>query len=631
MIRLEQHKCLNGIQMMALSLLVSTIAVVPLIYSTGVAFPYSSPKLLSMQVLVAVIGCCALLKASLSESVLLRVNLLDLAVIAWLMYIVALLSAGKGNPSHLHGVELLFTLTMWYVVFQCILHVQNDARKFLLAVVSTLFVVCLVEAAISIVQFIEEIIHPIYSETYQKPPIRGTIGNPNKVAGFLSACVPFLLLFSKLLGSKRVRLVSSIGIAIVLCTIGLTLSRGAWIALTVGMTFMYLPALKPLFTRMTKRASTILSLFTILALCSSLAIYTLFNINRGSVFGRLFALQVTADMIKSNPILGVGYGNFAVNYLEYQGSFLQKPENERFASYASDPQHANNEYLQVLAETGIVGGIFFSFILLACFATGNTVLKRSEENLERKVARVALSSTLIILVHSLFDSPLQVIPTLLLFYMNLALLCAITKLQRSNEALLVSTKFQLKMSPIIRAAIIGAAIFVSVLVCLRAARQFDAFEHWQNGISSAMISNWQDAIAHYETAYRVFPDDGRLLVNMGAAYLNDSNPTRAVELLQTTKQTYQDRHLFRYLSFAYAESSQPEKAVQILNEFRIKFPNLLLPHLLMAKHYFDNGKYGDAINHANIVLAKAPKIENAYAHELRNEARTLLGLIHTKQ
>ena len=61
------------------------------------------------------------------------------------------------------------------------------------------------------------------------------------------------------------------------------------------------------------------------------------------------------DMFKDSPLVGVGLGNYKLNFLPYKVAFLQGERADMFDEYIPRAAQAHNEYVQVLAETGILG------------------------------------------------------------------------------------------------------------------------------------------------------------------------------------------------------------------------------------------------------------------------------------
>jgi O-antigen ligase len=115
----------------------------------------------------------------------------------------------------------------------------------------------------------------------------------------------------------------------------------------------------------------------------------------GAMMDRRAVWGDTLKMVTAHPILGSGIGAFETVYPIYgrgNGTFVI--------------QFAHNDYLQVLADGGIVGGmlaLWFIFVVFRDFARG----ARSRDPLPGALALGSGAGIFAILVHSLFDFNLQ--------------------------------------------------------------------------------------------------------------------------------------------------------------------------------------------------------------------------------
>jgi len=83
------------------------------------------------------------------------------------------------------------------------------------------------------------------------------------------------------------------------------------------------------------------------------------QLREGSLRGRLSELTVAGLMFIDHPIIGVGYNNFELHYLDYSPALSLDPRREGRA--------AHNLYAEVAAETGLIGLIVFGLILFTAF------------------------------------------------------------------------------------------------------------------------------------------------------------------------------------------------------------------------------------------------------------------------
>ena len=122
--------------------------------------------------------------------------------------------------------------------------------------------------------------------------------------------------------------------------------------------------------------------------------------------------SVTMDVIAHNMPLGAGFGAFGVAYTPFDDySGLERVEQ------------AHNDYLQVIADAGVVGVIIGLLFLFWLFRLGLTAAK-TENVYRRGVAIGALAGCFGILVHSIFDFVLHTTAVSVLFVTLMTLIVA---------------------------------------------------------------------------------------------------------------------------------------------------------------------------------------------------------------
>lgn len=125
--------------------------------------------------------------------------------------------------------------------------------------------------------------------------------------------------------------------------------------------------------------------------------------------GRAHFWSVTLEIIKAHPYVGTGLGAFGVIYTKYD------TRNGLFRL-----EQAHNDYLQVLSDGGIVGGVLaLAFVALLFYYA----LKRArvKDDFRRAIALAGLSGCFAVLVHSFFDFTLHTTSNALLFLVMAAL------------------------------------------------------------------------------------------------------------------------------------------------------------------------------------------------------------------
>lgn len=124
--------------------------------------------------------------------------------------------------------------------------------------------------------------------------------------------------------------------------------------------------------------------------------------------GRTHFWRVTLDIIRDYPLIGAGLGAYGLAYTQYDTS-----------GGMWRVEQAHNDYLQVLADAGVVGAVLGLFFLITLFRVG---FKRRNSNdvFRGGVATGALAGCFAVLVHSLFDFTLHTTSNALLFLMLVA-------------------------------------------------------------------------------------------------------------------------------------------------------------------------------------------------------------------
>jgi O-antigen ligase len=110
-----------------------------------------------------------------------------------------------------------------------------------------------------------------------------------------------------------------------------------------------------------------------------------------AVLERLAHWQAAWEMAADAPWLGVGFGNYAAAYPRYA-----------LVNWPLALGHAHNYYLNLLAETGIIGLAAYCVLMIGLFVLCARAARRLE-GARRGLAIGALAALTHLAVHSLFD------------------------------------------------------------------------------------------------------------------------------------------------------------------------------------------------------------------------------------
>jgi len=119
--------------------------------------------------------------------------------------------------------------------------------------------------------------------------------------------------------------------------------------------------------------------------------------------GRATIWQGTLNMIRHNPVLGVGLGSYITI----------------FPTYASVPtlvriNYAHNDYLEILAAAGVIGGLLAVWFIVTILASAYRGI-RSRDPLSAAMCLAAGTGIVAVLIQSVSETDLQIPSNALLF------------------------------------------------------------------------------------------------------------------------------------------------------------------------------------------------------------------------
>lgn len=216
--------------------------------------------------------------------------------------------------------------------------------------------------------------------------VSGTIGDPNLLASVLVVGLVMALVLSlDAARSSLVRLTSGSVALLCMTAIFATVSRGGIIALAAALLAAVALA-GPRRGRMALAVTTLViaavGYFAVFA--SQAQVDRLTNADGGA--GRTDIWKVGWRMVQDHPVEGIGAGNFQVSSIHYllEPGAIQRPE-----FIVDQPAVAHNMYLEVLAETGIVGLAFFLAFILISLSTAVRAAKSFDRLGEDGLALIA--------------------------------------------------------------------------------------------------------------------------------------------------------------------------------------------------------------------------------------------------
>lgn len=243
------------------------------------------------------------------------------------------------------------------------------------------------------------------------PAIICCFNHYNDLATYLVTLIPLVFCAFFLLKNKNKLLSDILAIEMILllsCLI-LTFSRGGWISIAVAFIFMVILAPKTRYY----------IYFSVLLLSIILLLYIaprqrmLATFGEGGDATRFVYWEETFKMIKANPLLGRGVGDFMAKATDFGLNRIVG-------------QYPHNCFLQIWAEAGIFTLLSFLWFIISLFISAIKTFKKCDNYL----LLGALSGIFAFLAHSFLDTGLYSLRLAVLFWFMAGYVGAIIRLER---------------------------------------------------------------------------------------------------------------------------------------------------------------------------------------------------------
>jgi O-antigen ligase len=261
--------------------------------------------------------------------------------------------------------------------------------------------------------------------------IYGPYVNHNHYAGLMELLVPIPLVISlSRLTHEKERLMAGVAAAIMAGTIFLSGSRGGMLAI-----FVECVILAAVFFRQRKRIRIALGVGAFAVVLVSLLAWlggkelktrvtSISTEARTEISGGM-RLSIDRDalaMFRRKPVLGWGLGTFPTVYPQFRSFYTNFFVNE-----------AHDDYLQLLAETGLLGFGTMLWFVVVLYRRAIAKIRNWTSDVSGATTLACLLGTSGILVHSFFDFNLQIPANAAIFYVYCSMAAGPALLQRTRK------------------------------------------------------------------------------------------------------------------------------------------------------------------------------------------------------
>lgn len=498
-----------------------------------------------------------------------------------------------------------------YILFYIFARVAFQQKHHFNSLVWIFIVPVVIQAGIGLLQYLQ--IFPITSAYFDdyETVVAGTLGGANTLGAFLAISLP-MFYFKMSEAPRDERLSWGLVLTLITIVLVLTKSRGAWVASILGILVYSGDALRSFLKMKVSLKHSLLAGIGVFGAVTVLAIL-FYQQNPESASGRLFIWEVSLDMFRDHLWGGVGFGNFGLNWLEYQGNYFTKSSGDTY-HLATSLSSAHSQYLHLLAETGIIGlGIF-----MALFVSTLRAIRKKLPGLDPKwqPQLVALTASLVtILTHALVDDVLNPLVIKLQFLLLLAMIA--THVSDDNQKMKLKGKVSINWQR-------GILMILIVPLTVMSRHKIQGEILWKQGLELARIGDVKAGIPKYLKAKEHLPKNHELDFFLGAAYARIGEADKAIELIKSSMVSVSDKNQYTSLGRAYIDKKEYFLAEQTLRKALFFYPGLLFPHYWLSRVHYEQGDLTRAKSELQLILDAKNLKKSSEIKQIQADARAAM-------
>lgn len=438
-------------------------------------------------------------------------------------------------------------------------------------------------------------IHPLFDMT-------GGFFNPAILGLFLALALLAGLLQWKTQTLPFTKCLLGVSFFILLYCIILANSRASWLALFMGCAWLYLTGMKRQKIRLQtfstiKPALKYSLIFAIAGILVYLAIIGLYYIRPDSVQGRLLIWQVIGSHIPQSP--WIGQGPLQAHYMPMQGSWFQAHPDSLFVRFAGNNIYAFNEFLRIAFESGIIGLILFTGLLMTGIYAARTGNKNSCS---------AGSLLIAVITFGLFSYPLSV---------PLIVISSLITLAIISQNAFTSDRISLSKSRWI--ILLFLAVFL--LFTVREYAYGKKADLLLKESRHAPLVLTSPAMLQYYKQLQGNPD---FILCYGKNLYEQGLYNNALKVLEQGYRLKPSTELVCDLGKCYQQAKMFDKAEKAYHLAAGMTPTYIMPRYHLFCLYQKTGQEEKAMKEANVILTMPVKVVNTSVLRIRNQIRQFL-------
>ena len=539
------------------------VFIAPFVYMKGLYNYTDVPQSAFIQVSIVIILAMFLIVKTLSGDQI-RVSRHPMNITVFILLLWLSVSAIYAH-NHFESFTLLSNLIACILAFFLVQQLKNQSSS-----VTILKAIYISGVLVSIIGLCQQLFG--LDAIPQASDPASTFANKNMAAQFITLTFPLFLLF------KRKKIFASVCSLLMLSFLFFTGCNAAWIAVFFELFLIIFVLNFDFFYRDGRKWCAVLVLIAFALAPVWKTIY-----NKQSAQQRLEMWENTIDMIKDNPVLGVGLGNYKVFYPKYKKS---SKFDDIIFNETIQTKNAHNDILQLTAETGIVGIIIFASILFLFFRSIASVLfNKNDDNFYAALCIcVAMSG---IVLNACFSFPFQrpIPPLVCMVYLSICLNISRNKRIFFSVPKILSSAFIILLVP----GIIGLVQYHSNNI---KSNHYYLYMKWFE-----KNAKWNEVVVLSQMAKNLNPYCKKILSYTARGQIETGDYRKGIENLQEVLKEYPyNTNALTNIGVAYIKSGQYQESLSCFSRILEIKPNDKKALINSAVAYVGLNEYNKAVS-----------------------------------
>ncbi|MFX0195088.1 MAG: O-antigen ligase family protein [Candidatus Hodarchaeota archaeon] len=346
----------------------------------------------------------------------------------------SILSTINSSNITLSIFEIIQLIKVYLLFFFVANYIKTE--KDLRYVVCILFLTFFLECTLGIVQYISGRSFDLailggggekFARTFGGAAFRvsGTFGTSNAFGSYIIMLLPLILSLLFFTIKRTHRMIYGSLLIMGVISLILTLSRGAWVGFIISVTVLLLLLHSKSINKPKAFLMGSIFLLTITIIVFTLRetiVLRLYSDDHGSALSRIPMMRIAFEMIKQNPVFGIGINN----YIEVMANY--DPTGLAYCYF--HPVH--NVYLQIAAEIGVFGLCIFLWFLFVLYREALQNFKKSLD-FASNIRIGLIGGITALLVHSMVNNGSVGDGIFILFWLFTGLLVATIRMSPKRD------------------------------------------------------------------------------------------------------------------------------------------------------------------------------------------------------